>query len=172
MSPLDDVEFAAFMRGRYSALLRTATFLMGDRQLGEDLLQTSLFKTAERWRRLRDAGSAEAYTRVVMVRSAGHAKRRRWNDERPTSTLPELASADATAGVDLADALYRELARLPFEQRAVLVLRYFEDRPEREVADLLDCSVGTVKSRASRGLEQLRQRGVLTGAPAEPAAGS
>jgi RNA polymerase sigma-70 factor (sigma-E family) len=171
VSPLDDVEFAAFMRGRYSAMLRTATFLMGDRQLGEDLLQAALFKTAERWRRLRDTGAAEAYTRVVMVRLAGDAHRRRWRGERPSAALPENSAADAIGAVDLADALYRELARLPYEQRAVLVLRYFEDRTEREVAQLLECSIGTVKSRASRGLQQLRSRGILTGAP-EPAAGS
>src|SRR5687768_5194361 len=123
VSPLDDAEFAAFMRDRYSALLRTASFLMGDRQLGEDLLQASLFKTAERWRRLRDTGAAEGYTRVVMVRLAGDAKRRRWSGERPTAAPPEHSAVDAIAGVDLADALYRELARLPYEQRAVLVLR-------------------------------------------------
>jgi RNA polymerase sigma-70 factor (sigma-E family) len=164
VSPVDDAEFSAFMRGRYSALLRSATFLMGDRALGEDLLQTALFKTAQRWRRLHDPGAAEAYTRVIMVRQAGHARRRRWTGERPTAELPERSVSDAASTVDLADALSRELALLPYDQRAVLVLRYFEQRPEREVADLLGCSLGTVKSRASRGLEQLRARGVLTGA--------
>ena len=169
MSPIDDAEFTAFMRGRYSAMLRTATFLMGDRARGEDVLQTALFKTAQRWRRLNDPGAAEAYTRVVLVREAGHARRRRWNGERPTELLPEQPTGDASAEFDLADALRRELAQLPYEQRAVLVLRYYEQRPEREVADILGCSIGTVKSRASRGLEQLRRRGVLTstGAGAE-----
>ena len=164
MSPWDDAEFTAFMRGRYSALLRTATFLMGDRALGEDLLQGALFKTAQRWRRLHDTGAAEAYTRVVMVRQAGHSRRRRWTGERPSAVVPEQATPDAAAHVDLADALARELALLPHDQRAVLVLRYYEQRPEREVADILGCSVGTVKSRASRALSHLRSRGILTGA--------
>jgi RNA polymerase sigma factor (sigma-70 family) len=106
-----------------------------------------------------------------MVRQAGHSRRRRWNGEHPTGALPELAGVDAHAGIDLADALQRELGQLPFEQRAVLVLRYFEDRGEREVAELLNCSVGTVKSRASRGIAQLRRRGVLT-ADAARTAGS
>lgn len=167
MSPLDDAEFSAFMTGRYSALLRTATLLMGDRALGEDLLQNALFTTATRWRWLRDKGAAEAYTRAVMVRHAGHSRRRRWWGERPTAQTPEQPVPDAADGVDLADALARELRLLTYEQRAVLVLRYYEQRTEREVAELLGCSLGTVKSRASRGLEQLRERGILTGAQVE-----
>jgi RNA polymerase sigma-70 factor (sigma-E family) len=167
VSTSEDAEFTAFMRGRYPALLRTATFLMGDAGHGEDLLQSALFKTAVRWRRLRDPHAAEAYTRTVMVRAAGHARRRRWTGERPSGELPEVAAGDAAAGVDLADALARELTLLPAEQRAVLVLRYYEQLAEREVAAVLGCSVGTVKSRASRGLARLRERGVLTGAGAE-----
>ena len=164
MSTSEDAEFTAFMRGRYPALLRTATFLMGDAGHGEDLLQTALLKTALRWRRLRDPGAAEAYTRTVMVRQAGRSRRRKWVGERPAERLPEISGADASADVDLADALSRELARLPHDQRAVLVLRYYEQLAEREVAAVLGCSLGTVKSRASRGLSQLRERGVLTGA--------
>lgn len=167
MSPLDDAEFAAFMTGRYSALLRTATLLMGDRALGEDLLQNALFTTARRWRWLRDKGAAESYTRTVMVRDAGHSHRRRWWEERPMFVVPEQEVHDAAQGVDLADALGRELRLLSYEQRAVLVLRYYEQRSEREVAELLGCSLGTVKSRASRGLAQLRARGVLTGTQVE-----
>jgi RNA polymerase sigma-70 factor (sigma-E family) len=167
VSTSEDAEFTAFMRGRYPALLRTATFLMGDVGLGEDLLQGALYKTAVRWKRLRDPGAAEAYTRTVMVRQAAHSRRRRWHGERPTAVLPDLPSFDAAAGVDLADALARELTRLPHDQRAVLVLRYYEQLAEREVAALLGCSIGTVKSRASRGIAQLRERGVLTGAGAD-----
>ena len=164
MSTSDDAEFDAFMRGRYSALLRTATFLMADAGLGEDLLQAALFKTSVRWKRLRDPGAAEAYTRTVMARQAGHSRRRKWNGELATASLPELAAPDANTGVDLADALGRELTHLPQEQRAVLVLRYYEQLPEQEVAALLGCSIGTVKSRASRGLARLRERGVLLAA--------
>ena len=170
MSTSDDAEFTAFMRGRYPALLRTATFLMGDAGHGEDLLQTALYKTAVRWKRLRYPVAAESYTRTVMVRQAGHSRRRRWSGERPTAELPEVSASDAAAGVDLADALQRELMLLPADQRAVLVLRYYEQLAEREVAALLGCSIGTVKSRANRGIARLRERGVLTGATSEAGA--
>ena len=156
MSPLDDAEFSAFMSGRYTALLRTATLLMGDRALGEDLLQNALFTTARRWRWLRDKGAAEGYTRAVMVREAGHSRRRRWWGERPTAVVPESPVPDASHGVDLADALARELALLPYEQRAVLVLRYYEQLTEAEIAAALGCSTGTVKSQAARALTRLR----------------
>jgi RNA polymerase sigma-70 factor (sigma-E family) len=164
--------FDEFMRARYPALLRTATLLMGDAGHGEDLLQNALFKTAVRWRRLREPSAAEAYVRVVMARDAGHARRRRWVREHPTSTLPEQLTGDASAAVDLTDALARELTTLPRDQRIVLVLRYYEDLAEREVAALLGCSLGTVKSRASRGIAQLRERGVLTGLGVEPRSGT
>jgi RNA polymerase sigma-70 factor (sigma-E family) len=161
VSTSDDAEFDAFMRGRYSALLRTATFLMGDAGLGEDLLQGALYKTAVRWKRLRDPVAAESYTRTIMVRQASASRRRRWTGEHPHADLPEQLTPDAAAAIDLADALSRELVLLPADQRSVLVLRYYEQLPEQEVAVLLGCSVGTVKSRASRGLARLRERGVL-----------
>lgn len=166
MSLSDDAEFSAFMRGRYPALLRTATFLMGDAGHGEDLLQGALFKTAVRWKRLRDPAAAEAYTRTIMARQASQSRRRKWTGEKPSEVLPEPAASDAAEAVDLADALGRELALLPADQRTAIVLRYYEQLAEREVAQLLGCSLGTVKSRTSRGIAQLRSRGVLTGADA------
>jgi RNA polymerase sigma-70 factor (sigma-E family) len=157
-----DGEFDDFMRGRYAALVRAASLLTGDRATGEDLVQTALTKTAMRWDRLRDKGAAEAYTRTTMVRLAGRWSRRLWRGEVPTAELPDTAAPDRTARVDALDALGRALGALPHQQRAVLVLRYYEQLSETETAAVLGCSVGTVKSRASRGLAALRGGGHLT----------
>ena len=158
----DDEEFASFMRGRYAALVRAGALLVGDTAAGEDLVQTALTKTAMRWDRLTDKGAAEAYTRTTMVRLAARWGRRKWRAELPAAELPELAGADETAAVDTVDALAGALARLPHQQRAVVVLRYYEQLSEQETAAALGCSVGTVKSRGSRALAALRADGLLS----------
>ena len=164
----DDEEFAAFMRGRYAALVRAGSLLVGDTAAGEDLVQTALTKTAMRWDRLSDKGAAEAYTRTTMVRLAARWGGRKWRGERATAVLPEVAGADDTARLDTADALAGALDRLPQQQRAVVVLRYYEQLSEQETAAALGCSIGTVKSRASRALAALRADGFLSEAsPAE-----
>ena len=147
--------FREFVLARSPALLRTAWMLTGDAQLAEDLLQTALAATWPHWGRVR-SGQPDAYVRKVMVRTYGSWWRRRWRGEQPSAQPPETAADDAFAGADERVALARALAGLPLRQRQVVVLRYFEDLPEREVAALLDCSVGTVKSQASRGLDKLR----------------
>ena len=166
--PGDDEEFAAFMRGRYAALVRAGSLLVGNTAAGEDLVQTALTKTAMRWGRLADKGAAEAYTRTTMVRLAARWGGRRWRGEYPTAVLPETAAPDETVRLDTADALARALVRLPYQQRAVLVLRYYEQLSEQETAATLGCSLGTVKSRTSRALAALRADGFLSEAsPAE-----
>jgi RNA polymerase sigma-70 factor (sigma-E family) len=162
----DDAEFAAFMRGRYAALVRAGSLLVGDTAAGEDLVQTALTKTAMRWHRLADKGAAEAYTRTTMVRLAARWGRRKWLGERPFGVLPEVAQADETAQMDTADALAGALSRLPHQQRAVVVLRYYQQLSELETAAAVGCSVGTVKSRASRALSALRADGFLSDVPA------
>jgi RNA polymerase sigma-70 factor (sigma-E family) len=158
----DDDAYTAFVRARYGALLRSAVLLVGDRGRAEDVVQAALVRTYAAWGRLRDQAKAEAYTRVVLVRLAGRAARRRWHGELPTAELPELVGvSDGGAAVDDALLVRAALSRLPWAQRAVLVLRYLDDRPEAEVAQLLGCSVGTVKSRASRALAALRAQGLL-----------
>jgi RNA polymerase sigma-70 factor (sigma-E family) len=152
--------FREFVLARSPALLRTAWMLTGDTQLAEDLLQVALAKTWPHWGRVR-SGQPEAYVRKVMVRTYGAWWRRRWRGEQPTGQPPEASSApgvdeDAFAGADQRFWLASALAQLPVRQRQVVVLRYFEDLSEREVAALLDCSVGTVKSQASKGLGKLR----------------
>lgn len=87
--------------------------------------------------------------------------RRRWRGERPAAVLPEVVGRDESAAVDLGDAVHRALSMLPSEQRAVLVLRYYAQLSEAEIADVLQCSPGTVKSRSSRALTALRGSGLL-----------
>lgn len=157
MSGRDD-QFEQFVRARYPALVRTARGLVGP-AAAEDLVQSCLVKTGARWGRLRDPQAAEAYVRTTMYRLAGRWSARRWTGEIATGDVPEQSGPDATTSVDLADALRRALARLPFDQRAVVLLRFYDDLSEQQTAAVLDCSVGTVKSRTSRALEALRAAG-------------
>jgi RNA polymerase sigma-70 factor (sigma-E family) len=152
----DEALFDAFVESRSAALLRTAYLLVGDEQRAEDLLQTALTKAWFAWRRIE--WDPEAYVRRTMATTSASWWRRRWVGELPTSDLPEPADS-----ADLADHedLWRALSHLPPRQRAVVVLRYLEDRSEIETAQLLDCSIGTVKSQASRALAKLRVDPVL-----------
>lgn len=153
--------FHVFVSARYPALVRTALLLTGDRGHAEDLVQDALQRTFLAWRRLDAPANAEAYTRRTMLRLAGRARRRRWRGEVPTAEPYAGAAPDPAAVVDEAERVREALQRLPWAQRAVLVLRYFDDRSEADVAELLGCSAGTVKSRASRGLAALRAGGLL-----------
>jgi RNA polymerase sigma-70 factor (sigma-E family) len=141
-------------------LLRTAYLLTGDSGTAEDLVQTALAKMIPRWGRLREPTAAEAYMRRVMTTTYLKWRRRRWHNEVPFDTLPDEAHPDAFGAVDLRDSLRRALATLTPRQRAIVVLRFYEDLSEERVADLLGCSVGTVKSTASRALAQLRSQGI------------
>ncbi len=156
MAPDEREAFEAFVTARYTALLRTARLLTGDWQHGEDLLQTALARTMLRWSRLRSVEAAEPYVRKVLVTTYATWWRRRWRGETPTEFLPERAGPDPYASVDHRDRVDRAIATLPRRQRAVVVLRYWDDLPESEVAALLGCSVGTVRSQASRALAKLR----------------
>jgi RNA polymerase sigma-70 factor (sigma-E family) len=154
-------EFRAFVAARYDALVRSARLMAPDPAQAEDFAQSALVTTFTRWPRLRDPAAAEAYTRTVLTRQCMRAARRRWRGEVPTDVVPERAAGDGYAAVDNADAVRRALTALPVEQRAVLVLRYYADLSEQDIADVLRCSVGTVKSRASRALTALREHGLL-----------
>ena len=146
--------FAEFVAARSPALLRTAYLLTGDWAAGEDLLQTTLEQCWRRWGRLR--GNPEAYVRQAMLRTFLSWRRRRWTGEVPTQELPEVGVDDATGAVDDRDRVWQALLRLPRRQRAVVVLRYFDDLSESETAHALGISVGTVKSQASKALASLR----------------
>lgn len=147
--------FAAFVAARSARLARIAFLLTRDRDLAEDLLQTALAKAWLAWSRIH--GDPESYVRRILVTTYTTWWRRRWNSETPSHTVPETAdNADPTDHVDQRELLWQALARLPKRQRAVLVLRYYEDLSVEDTADVLGCSAGTVKSQASKALARLR----------------
>jgi RNA polymerase sigma-70 factor (ECF subfamily) len=147
-------EFREFVTARQTALLRTAFLLTGSLPSAEDLLQTALTKTYLAWPRIKDKSLAERYVRTTMSRTWVSWWRRRSHTERVSETLPDVAFHDAP-GEDR-DEVWQALATLSVRQRAVLVLRFYEDLSEAEIADVLGCSPGAVKSHASRGLKALR----------------
>jgi RNA polymerase sigma-70 factor (sigma-E family) len=153
-SHLTDDEFTEFVHAVWPGLYRTAYLMLGDHQLAEDLVQTSLAKTYASWRKVKEPAAAPAYARVVLANTAASWFRRRsWRNEHPTETLPEGAThGDPSTRPAVVDAL-RTLAP---RQRAVIVLRYYDDLSVREVATALGISEGTVKSQTSDALARLR----------------
>jgi len=152
-----DQEFSEYVAVRSTALLRTAYLLTGNRADAEDLLQTVLAKTYLAWDRIQDKASLDSYVRRVMVNTKTSWWRRRRVEEYPTDDLPDVpAGRDASADHALADAVWIALSRLPKRQRAMVVLRFFEDLSEAETAAVMDVSIGTVKSTVSRALVKLR----------------
>ncbi|MFD5798995.1 MULTISPECIES: SigE family RNA polymerase sigma factor [Streptomyces] len=148
--------FRQFVAGRSSALLKTAVLLSGgDQHAAEDLLQNALVKAAGRWQRIDEP---EAYVRRILYRQQVSRWRLKWRRREVTvAELPEAAAApDASGTAELRLVLRTALSRLTARQRTVLVLRYFEDLPEADVARLLGCSVGTVRSTTHRSLARLR----------------
>lgn len=149
--------FAQFVVARERALQRTAVLLTGDWALAEDLVQTALAKTWPRWERVSGRADPEFYVRRVMVNTWATWWRRRWRGEHAAAALPEgLAYGDVAGEVAERMAVRDVLGSLPRRQRAVLVLRVFDDLSEAQVAHLLDCPLGTVKSAMSRALAKLR----------------
>ena len=148
------LEFDTFVRTRTPALLRLGYLLTGDQHLAEDLVQSALARTLLAWPRLHT--SAEAYTRTTMYHLQVSWWRRRKIVETFPGELPDGPGVDNTAGAAFRISLEQALSRLTPRQRAVLVLRYFEDRSEAEAAAILKCSIGTVKSQTARALARLR----------------
>ncbi|MFG1675310.1 SigE family RNA polymerase sigma factor [Micromonospora sp. NPDC049282] len=153
-------EFDSFVRTRTPALLRSAYLLTGDQHLAEDLVQSALARTHRSWGRLHDSGNAEAYTRKIMYHLQVSWWRRRRVAESMPGDLPESRGGDSgpdhAQQITLRLTLRAALARLSTKQRAVLVLRFFEDRTEVEAAEMLGVTVGTVKSQTSKALTKLR----------------
>ena len=150
-------ELERFLAERADGLMRTAVLLTGSREAGQDLLQTALERIIRHWRRL--DGDPEAYLRRTLYNLAADGFRRQGRLQRKLLLLRPVTQppADPTAEVDLRDALVRLLLRLPPRQRAVLVLRYWEQLTEAETAEVLGWPEGTVKSAAARGLQRLRE---------------
>lgn len=153
--------FAEFVTARSPRLLRTAYLLTHDWAHAEDLLQTALVRAWSAWGRIE--ADPEPYVRRILVNVYASWWRRRWRQvERSTSHLPEHPTADEISRVDGRDAVWQAIGRLPKRQRAVLVLRYFEDMTEAQIADAMGISVGTVKSQATKALAKLRLDESLT----------
>ncbi|HZX06769.1 SigE family RNA polymerase sigma factor [Kribbella sp.] len=167
MDPGRDREFADFVDGRFTALQRFGYLLTGEWHLAEDLVQTSLTKVWFHRNSLRSANALESYTRTVMVNTSTQWWRRKWKGETPTEHLPEPETQSEYGVVDDRDLLLRALATLPRRTRATLVLRYFEDLPEAEIAEIMGCSLGTVKSNVSRGLAKLREHHLVAAVSAQ-----
>ena len=150
-------ELERFLAERADHLMRTAVLLTGSREAGEDLLQTAVERLLRRWRRF--DGDPEGYLRRTLCNLAADGRRRagRWRRKERLLRTGAQQTRDATADVDLRDALVRLLSQLPSRQRAVLVLRYWEQLTDAETAAVLGCPEGTVKSAGSRGLARMRE---------------
>ncbi|WP_314221181.1 SigE family RNA polymerase sigma factor [Streptomyces zaehneri] len=160
---LSEAEFTAYVQERRASLYATAYHLTGDRFEAEDLLQSALFSTYRAWERISDKAAVGGYLRRTMTNLHISAWRRRKLNEYPTEELPETAGdTDAMRGTELRAVLWQALARLPELQRTMLVLRYYEGRTDPEIAEILDISVGTVKSSIWRSLRRLREDEVLS----------
>ncbi|WP_018654374.1 SigE family RNA polymerase sigma factor [Actinomadura flavalba] len=156
-------EFDAYVAERGPALLRAARQLTGDRAEAEDLLQAALTKTYLAWDRIEDRATIDGYVRRAMANTQISWWRRRKLEVYPTDRLPDRPAADDhVRRSELHDALGRALRRLPERQRQAVMLRYYEDMPEAEVAEVLGVSVGTVKSTVSRAVARLRDDAVLS----------
>jgi len=149
-------QFREFVAARSASLLRTAYLLVGDWGNAEDIVQTTLTKTYLAWRRLGDLDAVEPYARKVLVNTSTSWWRRRWHGERPTDVLPDRGLGDGVDERAERDLLWRCVGTLPARQRAVLVLRFYEDLTEAQTARLLGVTVGTVKSQCFRALAALR----------------
>jgi RNA polymerase sigma-70 factor (sigma-E family) len=165
VSAESDEEFREFMRGRWPAMVRLAYALTGDAGHAEDLAQSAFARAYASWGRVRRAGDPEAYVRRIVINAHRSRFRRRRVTEELRGDLPDnLVSqhpGPEDPGAGERDALLTALAALGPRQRAVVVLRYWLDLSEAETAATLHCSVGTVKSQASRALATLRRSAAL-----------
>lgn len=152
---LDDTRLYEFIHGRREQLYRSAFLLCGDRHEADDLVQSTLLKVVVAWRRLERIDNVEAYARRTLLSVFIASRRRMWRREAPFGELPEpVAPTQDSAGIG-ADVM-AALAALPVKQRAVLVLRYWDDLSVDATAEALNMRPGTVRSHASRGITALR----------------
>jgi len=154
-----DADFSAYLAARQPALLRTAYLLTGSRADAEDLLQTSMAKLYLAWDRVREREAVDAYARRIMVNEHNSLWRRAWKrQEIAVDEVPEREAHEDRYDDGRDAALWSFVQSLPRRQRAIVVLRYYEELTEAETADMLGISVGTVKSQCSRALAALRAR--------------
>lgn len=150
-------DYEDFVNATWSRMVRYAHALTGSRSDAEDAVQAAYAKAFSSWRKVERAAYPEAYVRRIVTNEVASGWRRRWrHTERSTDHLPETPTPGHDDAVVTADALWQALQRVPPRQRAVLVLRYYEDLSEREIAETLGVSAGTVKSHASKALQAMR----------------
>jgi RNA polymerase sigma-70 factor (sigma-E family) len=165
-------DFEDFVRRRSGAMLRAAWLLTGgDWALAEDLVQAALGEVWRRWATVADMEAPDAYAHKVMVNTCLRWRGRRWIGEIASARMPvTVTGTDGFAQVDVREALRHALRVLTVKQRAVIMLRYYEDRTEAQTARIMGCSVGTVKSQTAKAMAKLRQvpglGDVLTGGTA------
>lgn len=152
----DDAAFRDYVLARGTALLRMAIMLTGNKADAEDLVQAALAKTFLAWDKINDHAALDAYVRRAMINTHISWWRRRRVEEYPTDELPDQVVADHARESDMAEVVRRALDRLPRRMRAAVMLRYFDDMTEPEIAAALGISLGTVKSTVSRAVARLR----------------
>ncbi|WP_346012492.1 SigE family RNA polymerase sigma factor [Streptomyces sp. SID3343] len=158
----EEEDFRAFMTSRWPGLLRTAYLLTGGHHHdAEDLAQTTLARVYAKWHHVRRSDNIDGYVRRIMVHTNTDRFRRSRIREWVTPRIPDTPTPDGAELTAERDVLMSALARLPARQRAAVVLCYFEDMSQTEIAAALGCRLGTAKSQVSRGLEKLRKDGAL-----------
>ncbi len=160
---MTDGEFAEFFTATWPRLFRTALAIVGDAAAAEDALQSAFARAYASWHRVSAAEHPEAYVRRMVVNEILSSRRHGWwRRERPRAEVePGVAVESAEAGAVTHAQVWPAVLSLPVRQRAVIVLRYYEDLSEREIAAVLGCTPGTVKSQASAALANLRRHGAL-----------
>lgn len=153
----DVAEFSEYASVRWSSLVRTAYLLTGDHGHAEDLVQTALAKCFVAWPRLRSGDAPDAYVRKTLLNTYISWRRKRSWHEMPSEDPPDEVCPDATEGLAQRSMFLAALAGLPPKQRAVVVLRFYEDLGVQQVAKEMGCSTGSVKRQTSEALKKLRR---------------
>ncbi len=148
-------DFGEYVASRWPRLVRAAVLLGCSPAEAEDVVQTALMRCLMSWSKVERADDVDAYVHRVLLNTFTSARRRRWTGERPVGVVPEGPGVDETVAVDESDAVFRCLARLNRDQRAVVVLRYYAHLSEQQMSAVLGVAPGTVKSRLSRALKIL-----------------
>lgn len=161
----NDGEFSAYASARWGALVRSGVVLGCTVDEAHDLAQTTLLRCYTAWRRVQRADDRDAYVYRILLNCHRDNRRRRWWGERPTETLPDEVVADATTQVAVTDAVQRALDDLSPVNREAVVLRYYANFTEAQIADVLNIAPGTVKSRLSRAVAQLATNSHLIEGP-------
>jgi RNA polymerase sigma-70 factor (sigma-E family) len=152
-----EAEYVDYVTARIPALRRLAYLLAGDEHRADDLVQQTITTLFVKWHRAKNADHIDRYVRTMLVRTFLDERRLAWARVRLFRDTPEPVPVEAGGGVEDRQVVRAALARVPRRQQAVLVLRFFYDLPVDEVAGMLGCSAGTVKSQTSRGLATLRR---------------